>query len=120
MIGGAFVKGPCAYCGLDTIDFCSECGAFVCRRCDTRRHWPAVGIVPDIGFVGIYPGGQTEARRSTDSTGPAEPPQLGHNSVLLPWQFISGRNEADALPKNGRRIEVDADRLSAGPLGLRD
>ena len=47
---GLFVTGACAYCGLDTIDFCPECNIFVCRRCDTREHWPAVGIVPDFGF----------------------------------------------------------------------
>jgi hypothetical protein len=48
---GVFINGPCAYCGLDTIDFCPECGTFVCRRCDVREHWPAVGIIPDVGFA---------------------------------------------------------------------
>ena len=50
MEDGLFVTGLCTYCGLDTIDFCPECGAFVCRRCDVREHWPAVGIVPDVGL----------------------------------------------------------------------
>ncbi len=54
---GQFVTGVCAYCGLDTIDFCPECGLFVCRRCDTLEHWPAVGIFPDVGFVGPRFGG---------------------------------------------------------------
>jgi hypothetical protein len=48
---GAFITGRCAYCGLDTIDFCPECNLFVCRRCDRKEHWPAVGIFPDVGFV---------------------------------------------------------------------
>jgi hypothetical protein len=51
MEGGLFVTGGCAYCGIDTIDFCPECGVFVCRGCDVREHWPAVGIVPEFGFV---------------------------------------------------------------------
>jgi hypothetical protein len=51
MIDGAFERGPCAYCGLTTIDFCDACGAFVCRGCDTLRHWPDVGIIPEVGFV---------------------------------------------------------------------
>jgi hypothetical protein len=53
MVDGLFVKGPCAYCGLPTIDFCPTCGVFVCRLCDTPKHWPDVGIVPDIGFVSV-------------------------------------------------------------------
>jgi len=51
MIDGLFVRGACAYCGLTTVDFCPACGVFVCRRCDTPKHWPAVGIFPDIGFI---------------------------------------------------------------------
>jgi hypothetical protein len=51
MIDGLFARGPCAYCGLDTIDFCPACGVFVCRQCDTAEHWPAVGIIPEVGFV---------------------------------------------------------------------
>jgi hypothetical protein len=54
MMDGLFVEGQCAYCGLTTIDFCPECGIFVCRRCDTPKHWPAVGIIPDNGFAPIY------------------------------------------------------------------
>jgi hypothetical protein len=50
MDGGLFVTGPCAYCGLDTIDFCPECGIFVCRQCDLRAHWPAVGLATDVLF----------------------------------------------------------------------
>jgi hypothetical protein len=51
MDDGVFITGPCAYCGIDTIEFCPECSAFVCRGCDVREHWPAVGIVPEFGFV---------------------------------------------------------------------
>jgi hypothetical protein len=51
MDDGVFVTGACGYCGLDTIDFCPECGIFVCRGCERREHWPAVGIVPDVGFA---------------------------------------------------------------------
>lgn len=51
MVDGFFETGLCAYCGLSTIDFCPACGVFVCRRCDTPKHWPAVGIYPDSGFV---------------------------------------------------------------------
>ncbi len=54
MSDGLFVEGLCAYCGLTTIDFCPECGVFVCRRCDTAKHWLAVGIVPDVGFTNEY------------------------------------------------------------------
>jgi len=54
MDGGLFLTGQCSYCGLDTIDFCPECGLFVCRQCDRREHWPAVGIVPDVGFVPAF------------------------------------------------------------------
>jgi len=54
MSDGLFVEGRCAYCGLSTIDFCPECGVFVCRRCDTPKHWPAVGIYPDVGVRPIY------------------------------------------------------------------
>lgn len=50
MDDGLFVTGLCTYCGLSTIDFCPECGLFVCRRCDVREHWPAVGIRPPVGF----------------------------------------------------------------------
>lgn len=50
MADGLFVRGLCTYCGLPTIDFCPECGIYVCRACDTLRHWPAVGIAPDVGF----------------------------------------------------------------------
>jgi hypothetical protein len=63
MDGGVFINGPCTYCGLDTIDFCGECGIFVCRRCDTRAHWPAVGIVPEFGFVPPLLGLRTFRRR---------------------------------------------------------
>jgi hypothetical protein len=65
MDGGLFVTGTCAYCGLSTIDFCPECGIFVCRRCDTREHWPAVGIFPDVGFrfPGLAPFGRERPRR---------------------------------------------------------
>jgi hypothetical protein len=49
MSNGLFVEGQCAYCGLTTIDFCPECGIYVCRQCDTPRHWPAVGVIPDVG-----------------------------------------------------------------------
>jgi hypothetical protein len=51
MVDGLFVRDRCAYCGLVTVDFCAECGVFVCRNCDVREHWPAVGIVPDVGFA---------------------------------------------------------------------
>jgi hypothetical protein len=50
MEDGLFIRDRCAYCGLLTVDFCPECGIFVCRRCDMLEHWPAVGIVPDVGF----------------------------------------------------------------------
>jgi hypothetical protein len=50
MADGLFVTGLCTYCGLSTIDLCPECSAFVCRRCDVREHWAAVGIVPASGF----------------------------------------------------------------------
>jgi hypothetical protein len=63
MSDGLFVEGPCAYCGLTTIDFCPECGIFVCRRCDTPRHWPAVGIFPDIGFTIVYSGHERRSRK---------------------------------------------------------
>ncbi len=43
--------GACAYCGLTTVDFCRTCGVYVCRKCDTPKHWPAVGIFPDFGFI---------------------------------------------------------------------
>ena len=51
MIDGLFVQGSCAYCGLTTIDSCPACGVFVCRQCDRAKHWPAVGIFPEVGFV---------------------------------------------------------------------
>jgi hypothetical protein len=51
MADGIFVQGSCAWCGLTTIDFCDACGLFVCRQCDRKAHWPAVGIFPDVGFV---------------------------------------------------------------------
>jgi hypothetical protein len=54
MADGLFVRGACAYCGLTTVDFCPECGVFVCRQCDTTKHWPAVGILPTVGFVSDY------------------------------------------------------------------
>jgi hypothetical protein len=50
MINGLFERDACAYCGLITVDFCPECGIFVCRQCDTLRHWPDVGIFPPVGF----------------------------------------------------------------------
>lgn len=50
MVDGLFVRDRCIYCGLATIDFCPECAFFVCRRCDTLKHWPAVCIYPDIGL----------------------------------------------------------------------
>jgi hypothetical protein len=52
MADGLFIRDRCAYCGLLTVDFCPECGIFVCRQCDTLKHWPAVGIVPDVGLLG--------------------------------------------------------------------
>lgn len=51
MEDGLFVSGLCAYCGLNTIDFCPECGLFVCRQCDIPEHWRRLGIRPDFGFV---------------------------------------------------------------------
>jgi hypothetical protein len=51
MNDGLFVSGLCTYCGATTIDYCPACGIFVCRQCDTREHWAAVGIVPDFGFA---------------------------------------------------------------------
>lgn len=62
MEDGLFVSGLCAYCGLYTIDFCPECGLFVCRQCDTREHWPTVGIVPEVGFL-VEPFGVERRRR---------------------------------------------------------
>jgi hypothetical protein len=56
MSDGLFVQGQCAYCGLTTIDFCPECQVYVCRRCDTPRHWPDVGIAVDVGFAPVYSG----------------------------------------------------------------
>jgi hypothetical protein len=50
MADGLFIRDRCAYCGLTTVDFCAECGIFVCRKCDVLEHWPAVGIVPDVGL----------------------------------------------------------------------
>jgi hypothetical protein len=50
MVDGLFVRDTCAYCGLLTVDFCPECGIFVCRQCDIPKHWPSVGIFPDVGF----------------------------------------------------------------------
>ena len=55
---GFFVRDRCFYCGLSTIDFCPECGVFVCRNCDVPKHWPAVGIFPDIGLRAIYAPGR--------------------------------------------------------------
>jgi hypothetical protein len=45
-----FVRDRCTYCGALTVDFCAQCGVFVCRNCDVREHWPAVGIFPDVGL----------------------------------------------------------------------
>jgi hypothetical protein len=56
MLNGVFDRGACAYCGVLTLDFCPECGVFVCRGCDTSRHWPAVGIFPHVGFGLRIPG----------------------------------------------------------------
>jgi hypothetical protein len=60
---GLFVSGLCSYCGLTTIDFCPACGIFVCRQCDVREHWPAVGIVPDVGFAEPFRMGGRRFRR---------------------------------------------------------
>jgi hypothetical protein len=54
MSEGLSVQGRCGYCGLTTIDFCDECGIYVCRRCDMPRHWPDVGVVIDSGFAPDY------------------------------------------------------------------
>lgn len=62
MVDRLFVRDRCAYCGLLTVDFCPECTQFVCRRCDTLRHWPAVGIVPDLG-LGLRLRGRWVVRR---------------------------------------------------------
>ncbi len=50
MSEGLFVTGACGYCGLATIDFCPQCGIFVCRRCDVPKHWPDVQIFPEVGW----------------------------------------------------------------------
>ncbi len=63
MSDGLFVEGRCGYCRSTTIDFCPECGIYVCRRCDMTRLWPDVGVGSDGGFAPVYAGYQRRGHR---------------------------------------------------------